>query len=61
MLKSAGKTNPIAVSSFTNFVCWIFSTSTTVRTPVAAANKISQGEFKSCVKKNPKTIPGKME
>ena len=61
MLKSAGKTSPIAVSSFTNPVFWIDSTITTVTTPVTAASKINSGELRSSVIKNPITIPGNIE
>ena len=61
MLNKTGKTRPIAVSSLTKPVFWINSTMTTVITPVKAAKRISNGEFKSCVTKNPITIPGSIE
>ena len=61
ILKRAGNTRPMAVSSFTRPVFWMRSTSTTVIIPVPAAKTINNGELRSWVIKNPKTIPGKIE
>src|SRR5690606_36395224 len=55
-----GNTSPMDVSSLSNPVFWMRSTKTTVMTPVKAASNINNGEFKSCVRKNPMTIPGRM-
>ncbi len=57
MLNSAGNTSPMAASCRTNRVRKRSSTSTTVKTPVAAANRISQGESRLPMTKKPRTMP----
>ena len=60
MLNSTGNTSPIAASSRSSRVDMSSSTSITVSTPVAAAARISRGELRLWVKKNPTTMPGRI-
>jgi len=58
--KRAGKTRPMEASSGTSRDRISASMRTTASTPVAAAATSSRGEFRSWVKKNATTMPGKM-
>ena len=60
MLKSAGKTRPMAASSRTSRVRFSTSTSETVSTPVSAAATTSSGDAMFSVTKNASTIPSRM-
>ena len=60
MLNRAGKTSPIAASSFTSVVPRSSSTSHTVASPVRAAPSTGNGEEMSPARKKPPTIPSRM-